>query len=59
MAEPREKAAPQTSTVASCAATDCAHNEERSCHAGSVSIRMEEGRAVCGTYRSEAPKARP
>lgn len=59
MAEPQRKASARTSTVASCAATDCSHNEDRSCTAGSIELRVNEGRAVCDTYDPEKPKARP
>jgi len=46
--------------VASCAAAECRHNSDGACHADAVEIRMDgEGRAVCGTYAPEQPKARP
>lgn len=59
MAEPQRKSSTRASTVASCAATDCSHNESRECKAGSIELRMSDGQAVCGTYDPEKPKARP
>ena len=59
MADAQRKASTSTSTVASCAATDCTHNENRSCQAGEVEIEVRDGRATCATYSSETPKARP
>lgn len=59
MAKPQRSASAQTGTVASCAATDCAHNEDRNCSAPSVQVKMQDGKAVCGTYAPEKPKARP
>jgi len=59
MAEPSRKPATRASTVGSCSATDCAHNENRECHAGEIVVRLEGDRATCGTYSPESPKARP
>ena len=59
MAEPSPKSSTTTSQVADCAATDCRHNESRSCTAGEVKIEMKGGAPACGTYESESPKPRP
>jgi hypothetical protein len=59
MANPQEKRAQATSAVASCAATDCQHNENRECHAGEIRVEMGAQGAVCGTYNPAKPKARP
>lgn len=59
MAQPQEKASGQTGTVASCAATDCRHNENRNCTAEAVKVTVKGGQPVCGTYAPETPKARP
>ena len=59
MAEPQKKAAPGASTVGECAATDCGHNENRECQAGEIVVQIEGGQAICGTYTSSSPKARP
>ncbi|MEX2527961.1 MAG: DUF1540 domain-containing protein [Gemmatimonadota bacterium] len=59
MAQPKKQSSPNTSAVASCAATDCSHNEDRSCVAGSIEVTMQGGRATCGTYSPGKPKARP
>lgn len=59
MAHPQEKQSPQTSAVASCAATDCQHNENRECHAGEIRVEMGAQGAVCATYSPSKPKARP
>jgi hypothetical protein len=59
MANPRERQATATSTVASCSATDCSHNENRECHAGEIRVEMSGQGAVCGTYDPIRAKARP
>lgn len=60
MAEPQKRPRSETSTVSSCGATDCVHNEDRDCHAGSIVVQMsDDGHATCQTYESEAPRARP
>ena len=59
MAEPQKRPGAQASTVGSCSATDCAHNENRECHAGEIMVKIEGGHAVCGTYTTSAPKTRP
>ncbi len=59
MAEPQRKTSARASTVSSCAATDCSHNEKRECTAGSIEVRMSDGKATCATYDPEKPKARP
>ena len=59
MAQPTRKTKTHPAHVASCAATDCRHNENRDCTAGDVKIQMKGGAPVCGTYESEKPKARP
>jgi hypothetical protein len=40
-------------------ATDCAHNEDRECHAGEILVQMGMQGAVCGTYDPRKPKNRP
>lgn len=59
MAKEAKQRSPRTATVASCAATDCQHNESRSCTADEIELEVRDGRAVCATYSSEKPKARP
>lgn len=59
MAEPQKKPAGATSSVAECSATDCTHNEDRDCHAGEIVVQINGQQAVCGTYESTGPKARP
>ena len=59
MAEPQKQPTPAASTVAECAATDCAHNEEKECNAGEILVQIDDGQAVCGTYNPTSPKARP
>lgn len=58
MAKPATKPEARA-TVASCGATDCAHNENRDCTADEVRVSMQDGRATCQTYTPETPKARP
>ena len=58
MARPAEQRRPQASTVSSCSARDCMHNENGECHAGSISVEMKDRGAICATYSPE-PKARP
>ena len=58
MARAAEQRGPQASTVSSCSARDCMHNEDGDCHAGSIRVEMKEGGAICATYNPE-PKARP
>lgn len=59
MAEAQRKPRASASTVESCAATDCTHNEDRNCHAGEIRVEVRDGGAVCATYEPEKPKARP
>lgn len=60
MAETQRREAPRASTVASCSATDCIHNENEDCTAGSIRVAMsKDGHATCQTYESESPRARP
>lgn len=59
MAKPEHAPSSEASTVASCAATDCAHNEDRSCTADEIQVTMQGGNPTCGTYTPEKPKARP
>jgi hypothetical protein len=59
MADAQKQPAAQPAAVASCAATDCAHNEDRNCTADSIQVAVTDGQAVCGTYTPEKPKARP
>lgn len=59
MADAQRQSAAQTAAVASCAATDCGHNENKSCTAAQIQISFQGGQAVCATYTSEKPKARP
>jgi hypothetical protein len=59
MANPMERKSPATSTVASCNATDCVHNENHSCHAGEIHVEMGAQGAICGTYESSRAKSRP
>lgn len=59
MAKAQRSTSAQTGTVASCAATDCKYNDDRSCEAPSVEVKVKDGRAICGTYAPEKPKARP
>lgn len=53
MQNPKEKAMPQTSVVASCTVTDCKFNEGHECHAGSIEVRVSGNGAECGTYSPE------
>ena len=60
MAEPSKQPRTAQSTVASCSATSCRHNENRECHAGEITVRIQgDGHAVCATYEPEGPAARP
>lgn len=59
MANPQESRSTQTSAVASCSATDCAHNEHRECHAGEINVEIGAQGAVCATYHPRTPRARP
>jgi hypothetical protein len=59
MANPQEKHAAAPSSVASCSATDCTHNENRECHAGEIRVEMGPQGAICGTYDPRRAKARP
>lgn len=60
MAEPQRKHDAHPAHVASCSATDCAHNESSECRAEEIRIEMGgDGHAVCRTYAPETPKARP
>lgn len=55
-----EAARSEHATVASCAATECRHNEGKACHASEVRMTVgADGQAVCGTYEAGTPKARP
>lgn len=58
MAQPEKNPAP-VAAVKSCAATDCAHNDDQSCTASAVTVVMEAGRPSCGTYEPSLPSARP
>jgi hypothetical protein len=58
MARPAEARSPHASTVSSCSARDCTHNENGECHAGSIEVEIKGGGAVCATYDPE-PKPRP
>lgn len=58
MAQPEQNPA-TAATVKSCAATDCAHNENRECTASAVTVVLEAGRPSCGTYEPSVPSARP
>jgi hypothetical protein len=59
MAEPQERRSVAQSTVSSCSATDCMHNENRECHAGEIRVEMGGQGAICGTYSPRKPKMRP
>ena len=60
MAQPQRKASHDTSTVGSCTATNCRHNEHENCTAGEIRVTMHgDGHATCETYAPEQPKARP
>lgn len=60
MAEPQRKSSAHPAHVASCSATDCVHNEDRECHADEINVDMKgDGHAICTTYKTELPKARP
>jgi hypothetical protein len=59
MANPMERKSPATSTVASCSATDCMHNESQSCHAGEIRVEFGASGAICGTYETGKAKTRP
>ena len=58
MTRAAEQRLPHASTVASCSARECMHNENGECHAGSIQVEMTNGGAICATYNPE-PKARP
>lgn len=58
MANPQEQHSAETSVVAACTVTDCVHNEDKECHAGSIEVRVGAQGAVCGTYKPEGD-ARP
>lgn len=59
MGNPQERSRSAQSTVSSCSATDCRHNENQECHAGQIEVRMSGQNATCGTYSPDQPKARP
>ncbi|HSJ24834.1 MAG TPA: DUF1540 domain-containing protein [Longimicrobiales bacterium] len=59
MADAQRQPGASASTVGSCTATDCRHNEEQECHAGEILVQINAGSAVCGTYSPEAPQTRP
>jgi hypothetical protein len=59
MAQPEPKPSTPVATVASCAATDCQHNDERTCTATHIEVSLQDGRATCATYAPEHPKTRP
>ena len=59
MADPQKRAMPGASSVSECSATDCAHNQDRECHAGEIVVRIDGGQAICGTYKPGTPKERP
>jgi hypothetical protein len=58
-AQPQERRGQAPSAVASCSATDCAHNENRQCHAGEIKVEMSAQGAICATYNPSKPKVRP
>lgn len=58
MANPQQNSLPQASVVGACTVTDCVHNENRECHAGSIEVQVGAQGAVCGTYKPEG-QARP
>jgi len=59
MSQPERQPSAGASTVSSCAATDCQHNEDRNCNADEIQVTVQDGQPTCGTYTPEAPKARP
>lgn len=59
MAQAERESKPQGSTVASCAATDCRHNDDRNCTAGEIELQMQGEQVVCATYSPQKPRARP
>lgn len=59
MAKAQKKSAGQAAQVSSCAATDCAHNSNKSCTADSIKVTMAGGKPTCGTFTPSKPKARP
>jgi hypothetical protein len=58
MANPQEQRAAEMSVVSACTVTDCVHNEQRECHAGSIEVKVGPGGAACATYKPEG-QARP
>jgi hypothetical protein len=38
------------SVVSACDVTDCTHNKEHQCHAGSIQVAFVDGMAHCATY---------
>ncbi len=50
MATLEERRATDTSTVASCGATDCVYNHDHECHAGAIRVEAGGQGAICGTY---------
>ena len=58
MAQP-EKQPSAVAAVKACDATDCTHNEARSCTAPEVTVTVEAGRPICATYEPGVPSARP
>lgn len=59
MVQQQRQPTPQASTVASCSATDCQHNDDRNCTAGEIQVEIRQNRAVCATYSPQKPKPRP
>lgn len=59
MADAQRKAEGQMAQVSACAATDCAHNENKSCTADAIEVTMADGKPTCGTFSPAKPKARP
>jgi hypothetical protein len=59
MAQPEKNPSAKGAPVASCAATDCQHNDDRACTADEIKVALQDGTPVCGTYAPEGPKARP
>lgn len=59
MADAQRKVEGQAAQVGSCAATGCAHNEDRLCTADSIQLAMIDGKPTCGTFSPAKPKARP
>lgn len=60
MAQPEHAPSADSSTVASCAAADCRHNENENCTADDVRVQLTtHGQPICGTCTPDTPKVRP